>query len=377
VLEPDPETSVNVTRIFDEFIGGSGLYAIAEGLTRDGILSPSGHDPARNRHRSTSHGVWSKIAVRSILQNPRYTGFQVWNRQQRHEELLDVDDVALGHQSKMRWNDRSDWIWSENPTHEALVDLEQFTAAQAVFTGAQRASVRRERTKHTYLLSGHVHCAECGRRMQGSWNHKRAYYRCKFPAEYAVAKDKHPKTIYVREDALTPAIDGWLAQLFDDDNIDDTCAALETGFGPDPAEQTRITAARKKLGECDAKLAKYRQALEAGTDPTIVGEWIAEVKLARKAAEISLRPKTADGRLTSAEIKDLVSQLKGIVAILDNADPIDRKAVYSELNLSIVYHDDGRMQVSAGPDACTNKCVGGATQTLSTWNPWTGSYVAA
>ncbi len=361
MLEPDPETSVNVTRIFDEFIGGSGLYAIAEGLTRNGILSPSGHDPARNRHRSTSHGVWSKIAVRSILQNPRYTGFQVWNRQQRHEELLDVDDVALGHQSKMRWNDRSDWIWSENPTHEALVDLEQFTAAQAVFTGAQRASVRRARTKHTYLLSGHVHCAECGRRMQGSWNHKRAYYRCKFPAEYAVATDKHPKTIYVREDALTPAIDGWLAQLFDDDNIDDTCAALETGFGPDPAEQTRITAARKKLAECDSKLAKYRQALEAGTDPTIVGEWIAEVKLARKAAEISLRPKTADGRLTSAEIKDLVSQLKGIVAILDNADPIDRKAVYSELNLSIVYHDDGRMQVSAGPDACTNKCVGGGT----------------
>jgi hypothetical protein len=201
--------------------------------------------------------------------------------------------------------------------------------------------------------------------MQGSWNHKRADYRCKFPAEYAVAKDKHPKTIYVREVALTPAIDGWLAQLFDDDNIDDTCAALETGFGPDPAEQNRIAAARKKLTECDDKLAKYRQALEAGTDPTIVGEWITEVKLARKAAEIALRPKTADGRLTSAEIKDLVSQLKGIVAILDNADPVDRKAVYSELNLSIVYHDDGRMQVSAGPDACTNKCVGGMSCTIT------------
>ena len=361
VLEPDPETAANVTRIFDQFVTGSGLYAIAEGLTRDGILSPSGHDRARNRHRATSQGVWSKIDVRSILQNPRYTGFQVWNRQQRHEELLDVDDVALGHQSKMRWNDRADWIWSENPTHEALITLEQFTEAQAVFTGAQRAKVRRERTKHTYLLSGHVHCAECGRRMQGSWNHKRAYYRCKFPAEYAVATDKHPKTIYVREDALTPAIDGWLAQLFDDDHIDETCAALEDGFGPDPAEQNRLAAARKKLTECDDKLAKYRQALEAGTDPRIVGKWIAEVKLARKAAEIALRPKTSSGRLTSAEIKTLVGQLKGIVAILANAEPADRKAVYTELNLSVVYHDDGRMQVSAGPEACTNKCVGGGT----------------
>ena len=47
--------------------------------------------------------------------------------------------------------------------------------------------------------------------------------------------------------------------------------------------------------------------------------------------------------------------------ILANADPEDRKAVYSELNLAVVYHDDGRMQVSAGPDACTNECVGGGT----------------
>ncbi len=361
VLEPDPETATIVTRIFDEFVGGSGLYAIAEGLTRDGILSPSGHDRARNRHRASSQGVWSKIAVRAILQNPRYTGFQVWNRQQRHEELLDVEDVALGHQSKMRWNDRSDWIWSEQPTHDALVTLEQFTAAQAVFTGAKRAKVRRERTKHTYLLSGHVYCAECGRRMQGSWNHKRAYYRCKFPAEYAVAKDKHPKTIYVREDSLTPAIDQWLAQLFDDEHIDETCAALEAASGPDLAEQNRLASARKKLKDCDDKLAKYREALEAGTDPAIVGEWIEEVKLARKAAEIALRPKGGDGRLTSTEIKNLVRQLKGIVAILANADPEDRKAVYSELNLAVVYHDDGRMQVSAGPDACTNECVGGGT----------------
>jgi hypothetical protein len=41
-----------------------GIFAIAEGLTRDGIPSPSAHDPVRNTHRS---GVaWSKGAVRAI-----------------------------------------------------------------------------------------------------------------------------------------------------------------------------------------------------------------------------------------------------------------------------------------------------------------------
>jgi len=201
--------------------------------------------------------------------------------------------------------------------------------------------------------------------MQGSWNHSRPYYRCKFPAEYAIAKSVHPKTVYVREDALAPAIDNWLAELFDDDHIDETCATLETAAGPDLAEQNRQTAARRKLKDCDEKLAKYRQALEAGTDAGIVGEWIEEVKLARKGAEVALRPKASNGRLTSAEIKDLVRQLKGIVAILANADPEDRKAVYTELNLAVVYHNDGHMQVSAGPDACTNECVGGGLELTS------------
>jgi site-specific DNA recombinase len=36
------------------------------------------------------------------LANPRYTGRQVWNKQRKDEVLIDVDDVALGHQTRMR-----------------------------------------------------------------------------------------------------------------------------------------------------------------------------------------------------------------------------------------------------------------------------------
>ncbi len=57
-LEPDPITAAAVRRIFDEYLTGRGMFAIAEALTRDGVPSPSAHDPARNRHRC---GVaWSK-----------------------------------------------------------------------------------------------------------------------------------------------------------------------------------------------------------------------------------------------------------------------------------------------------------------------------
>lgn len=362
VLAPDPIAAPVVGRIFDEFVAGRGLYAIAEGLTKDGILSPSAHDPARNRHRAGSGGAWSKIAVRAILQNPRYTGREVWNKQRRDEVLIDVEDVALGHESKMRWNNRGEWVWSDQPTHEALVAVEQFDAAQLVFQGAQRAHVRREKTvRGPYVLSGMVHCAICNRRMQGSWNHEQPYYRCKFPAEYAVTEEQHAKTVYVKEASILPAVDEWLAGLFAEDQIDSTCAALESTFGPDPAEQALELATRRKLKECDAKLARYRQALEADTDPSIVSGWIEEVKLERKAAELQLRRKGGDGRMTGEEIRSLVEQLKGIVAILQTADPEDRRAVYQELNVSITYHTDGRLHVKAGPSACTNDCVGGGT----------------
>ena len=40
--------------------------------------------------------------------------------QRREEVLLDVEDVALGHESKMRWNHPSEWVWSEQQIHTAL-----------------------------------------------------------------------------------------------------------------------------------------------------------------------------------------------------------------------------------------------------------------
>jgi site-specific DNA recombinase len=61
-LEPDPETAWVVRRIFTEYLARRGLYAIAEGLTRDRVSSPSQYDTARNPHR-TGQG-WAKAAGR-------------------------------------------------------------------------------------------------------------------------------------------------------------------------------------------------------------------------------------------------------------------------------------------------------------------------
>ncbi len=71
-----------------------------------------------------------------------------------------------------------------------------------------------------------MRCSECDRKMQASWNNGRAYYRCKFPAEYAITAEEHPKTVYVSEQAIVPSLDGWIGSLFAEEHLDATCEAL-------------------------------------------------------------------------------------------------------------------------------------------------------
>lgn len=96
--------------------------------------------------------------------------------------------MVQGHLSKMQWNDRSDWIWSTEPTHEAIINPELFAAASAQRSvgGYRNAAVKPQR-RHCYAPTSLVQCGICERRMSGSWNYGKEHYRCGFPTEYAGA----------------------------------------------------------------------------------------------------------------------------------------------------------------------------------------------
>jgi len=364
VLDIDSVAAPVVKRIFSEYIAGAGIYRIAEGLTSDGILSPSAHDPARNRHRVSSGGAWSKQAVRSILLNPRYTGRQVWNRQRRDEVLIDVEDVALGHETRMRWNPEADWVWSENETHPAIVTVEQFDTVRNFIAAGRRGPQRKLRTRHPYALAGIVRCGVCGRKMQSSWNNGRAYYRCKFPAEYAIKEDKHPKTVYLREDAILPGLDRWIGGLFDPDHLDSTCAALAHAGSHDAVhepEPNRLIA--DQLRDCETKLRKYRQLLEERDDISVIGEWIAEAERERNRLQRLSKPqRRPSDPLSARTIHEIVDELQGITVALDAAEPTERRAVYEALGVNLTYHPDRKsVHVGAGAPHVLRVGVGGGT----------------
>jgi site-specific DNA recombinase len=197
--------------------------------------------------------------------------------------------------------------------------------------------------------------------MQASWNHGHAYYRCKFPTEYAVAEGQHGKPAYGCENAIVPGLDQWIGSLFADEHLDKTCDALAAVSDLEPeGDEGRQLDLRRRLRDCDSKLARYRALLEQDGDLTVVATWIAEVERERKAVERELGRKPTARKLTRAEIKTLVRQLKDIVAVLADADPEDKRAIYEELGVNFTYHADGRVHVGAG--SCVLRVrVGGGT----------------
>lgn len=190
VMEPDPRTAPVVRRIFEEYVGGSGLQQIAERLTADGILSPSAYDQQRNPHHAGS--AWSKAAVRAVLTNDRYAARFV---------LVPAPDCES---CELRCATRN-----QAPLVSGAVYRRTRDTLRQRGDAARGAGMSERR----YLLRGLLRCLRCQRLMQGTWNNHAAYYRCRFPREYARAnKIDHPANIYLREDRLVVPLQDWICR---------------------------------------------------------------------------------------------------------------------------------------------------------------------
>ncbi|WP_078601012.1 recombinase family protein [Streptomyces violens] len=348
-LEADPIAAPIVQRIFAEYLKGKGIYAIAEGLTYDGIPCPSAYDRARNPHRNSL--AWSKGAIRAILSNPRYTGYEVWNKQRKDEVLLDVEDVTLGHRTKPRWNDREAWIWSAIPVHDALVSREDFQAVEAKRLaragGRGRNAERKPRsTPRPYALRGLLRCGICHRKMQGNFNNDKAHHRCRYTAEFArTAAMDHPLTIYLREDAILPALDAWIATAFAPARLGRTLQLLqrsqEHAQAPDPTWE----AARRTVADCERRLTQYRTALDGGADPVVVTRWINEAQAERHVAQQQLHRRSTQSPvvLTTEQIRTMIDELGGMAGLLSTAKPLEKRPLYEAFGLELIYNAQARV----------------------------------
>lgn len=182
VVVPDEGAAPVVRRIFCEYVDGRSLQDIAEGLTGDGIASPSAHACAEVDGssggpdvRTAAVSAWSKGTVRSILVNPRYAG-------------------------------------GPSAAFQPIVPAGVAERVTELFAARRAGTGRTVAPGRTYVLRGLVRCTWCHRLMQGTHNNGEPYYRCRPPGASARAagQEEHPRNVYLREQAAVGAVLSWL-----------------------------------------------------------------------------------------------------------------------------------------------------------------------
>ena len=115
------------------------------------------------------------------------------------------------------------------------------------------------------------------------------------------------------------------------------------------------------IADCDARLARYQAALDAGADPQAVAEWTRQVKaeraavLARDASQDRHKPAR---QLTEDDIRALITGLGDLRDVIRDAEPAVKAAIYEQLGLKVTYlpgQDKIRADVTISPETFAGK----------------------
>jgi site-specific DNA recombinase len=111
-LDLDPVRAPVVRRIFDEYLYGTrGLTEIRDLLNSD----PQRFPPPNTADPTRALGAWSRSSVWEILRNPKYTGYQVWNRRARKDK-----------HRRNRPNPPEAWVWSQQLCHPPIISRQEY-----------------------------------------------------------------------------------------------------------------------------------------------------------------------------------------------------------------------------------------------------------
>jgi site-specific DNA recombinase len=246
-LALDPHRAPVVEQIYSWRIDEKlGYRAIADRLNRD----PDRYPPPLPTDPARAVGAWSGSSVRDILHNPKYTGYQVWNRR------ATKDPIHPG-----KYNPTSEWVWSPQPTHPAIISLDTFKAALDI--APQRARSRSDatpgaanphpQTQNVYRLRSYIVCALCHKRMFGKVRKTHTYYYCQPRGPRRTAG--HPPTIWLPErEILAAATHFFNTHVFGPHRQELLAASLTTAdLDQARAHQQKIEALRRTIDDLELR----------------------------------------------------------------------------------------------------------------------------
>ncbi|WP_345128247.1 recombinase family protein [Streptomyces chiangmaiensis] len=290
-----------------------------------------------------------------MLINPRYTGYEVWNKQRKEERLLDVNDVTLGHTTRMTHNRAEQWIHSNEPAHEAIISPSRFATVQTLRRQRARNHGRQERAgkqgARPYALRGRIRCTLCGRKMQPATIRNSVCYRCEFKEQEAALHLglDHPRTVNLREDIVCQALDQWIARAFTPDRLTATIEALthasaaantadpHTRADPStPGDQGLRTPTRPRPSSPQSRSRPRRrhpmdqrgaERQGSGTD---------------KARRAPRRHPEEGTPLDAQQIREITERLEDIAQRIRTADTEKKGPLYEALGITISYESATR-----------------------------------
>jgi site-specific DNA recombinase len=374
-LVVDPDTAKVVEQIFAWRVEGVGFRTIAGRLSEQGIPCPSAADPLRNRHRPGR--VWSVSAVRAIVMNPKYKGTSAYGRYRKVERLYDPNDPAAGHVTRMSPAPIADIVETDGVV-DPIVSETMWRAAQTDRAPATPGP-RPDRTGHSrYALRGLLICARCGRRMQGHLVRRRSGaqrlgYQCTYRTDYP-ADESHPKTLFIAEDRVLPAVDRWLADLTSAERLDATVAEILEADRQQFDEPPELRRAQREADDARKRLDQHLAALDAGMDPILLTERTrtAQADLAAAKTVIDSYGSSKTREMTGDQVYGLLKSVGGLTALLGEADTEVRQRVYRSAGVHLRYQ---RTEKGEKITACLRVGlfrVGGPSRANPDWRiqPW-------
>jgi site-specific DNA recombinase len=285
-------------------------------------------------------GAWTPNNVREVLDNPKHTGYMVWNRRKNPRQSRGLPG---------RVNPPNQWVWSSRPTHEPLVTRALFEAATTIgrFRRGSRSGSSRNRnpiTKRTYVLRSYVVCDLCGRRMCGQTRKQYTYYRCGINKPNHGQQpwyDSHPANVLIREDLIVEP----LATFFAERILGPNRAALLHAEAADQREdqkfraiQTEIAELRRRRANVAEELQTYRptgdQDVDTAWRDTLRTRFAALVTAERTNAETLIKITREQQQDQATDLLDQIPKIKLDVTAL----PEDhQRQLYDAFHLQIRY----------------------------------------
>ncbi len=329
-----------VRRIFEEYLGGKAIIAIAKSLNGNGIPCPSVYKALQGqKYRQPSNpdgkALWSDRSIRRILENQMYCGDMVQGKREKISyKIKQIKDMP-----------KEDWIIVEN-THEPIISREDFAKVQALLNSGIRRSPK---TKQVDLFSGLVRCADCGRGMNKKTNtHDYGtyhYYRCATRRKMSTtACTNHTIRIDKLETAVLKTIQNLIAVAIEFDEV--------------LAQLRQNDQRRTQSSHLESALRTRRQAREKTMRlmTELYPDWkngdITKEEYTRLKAELSVRLEEHDKHISSLEksIADFLcgfSEENDFVAHFKRRGNVDRltRPLLTELVDVIYVHEGGDIEI--------------------------------